>query len=175
MPKKRERSKFHRPLSEGSKVSDVFPNDPAVYITIRKTADETVNNSATLQNDDDLFFRAAPNDIWEVEYVLRYTAATTADFSWGISLPSSATFRGVANQLASGAAAATDDLLSANTQSGGNPGALGTGTEAGLWIKGIVDVSGTGGLVNFQWSQRVAEVSDTVLKAGSYMNARKIS
>ena len=51
---------------------------------VRKTADETVNNSNALQNDNHLLLALAANEVWQVELtLLLLSTSTTPDFLFG--------------------------------------------------------------------------------------------
>ena len=55
---------------------------------IRKSADETVNNSTTLQDDDELLFPIAANEVWYFEFFLLIQSSAdmeVADWKWAIS------------------------------------------------------------------------------------------
>ena len=66
---------------------------------VYKSADETVNASSTLQDDDELTFAIAANEVWEFSCVLAYVSNTTADIKFQFSLPSGATMNGFASRL----------------------------------------------------------------------------
>src|SRR4030042_1672706 len=57
---------------------------------VRKTADETVNNSIALQNDDHLLFAIGANEVWDVTLMLLVTTpSVTPFFKIGWSYPAS--------------------------------------------------------------------------------------
>lgn len=60
-------------------VTDPYEVATGSAVIARKTADEVVNNSATLQNDDHLLLALAANEVWEVEINLWYDSGTTPD------------------------------------------------------------------------------------------------
>ena len=68
---------------------------PGVMSPVRKTADETVNNSTTLQNDDHLQLALAANDIYLVElFLLQQSPSLNSDFKCGWSYPAACTING---------------------------------------------------------------------------------
>jgi len=155
---------------------DLFPNEPTTLITIIKSADEIVNNSAVLQDDDEFYFDVGSNETWEVEMVLRYMASAGADFDWDWSLPAGGTFDGVTSQLQTAAATVNDDTwrVADETGPGVGPGGLGTATPVALWIKGLIVTADTAGLAQFRWAQDTATASNATLLAGSFMVRRKV-
>ena len=176
MPKKRAKSRFRETGRVGETFSDVFPNELAVITTIRKSADEVVNNSDVLQNDDDFFFDVLEGDVWEVVITGLVTSATAADFKYDFSVPTGATVHGIVGSLQVGAAGSgTNDLAaSVDLTADDGIGTLGTGTEAAFYIRALVVVAETPGVVNFRWAQNTATASDTTLLAESWMTVRRI-
>ncbi|MEZ6330645.1 MAG: hypothetical protein R3B12_01370 [Candidatus Saccharimonadales bacterium] len=61
--------------------------------TVVKTTNETVNNSATLQNDDELKFSIGADETWTYRFVLQANSGTTPDFRFAVTAPSGATCR----------------------------------------------------------------------------------
>lgn len=56
-----------------------------------KSANESVINSITLQDDNELFFPIAANDTWVGEVSISYTAIVGSDIRVAIAAPSGAT------------------------------------------------------------------------------------
>src|SRR6266545_451259 len=59
--------------------------DATWHLIARKTTDESVTSSGVLQNDDQLLWSVAANEIWIARMYLLFTAATAGDInvSWG--------------------------------------------------------------------------------------------
>jgi hypothetical protein len=137
-----------------------------------KSADQSVTNDATVNNDTELTFTAAGSTKYLIEIVLMISCAngggtcTNGDLRYTFSLPSGSIFMsgwssaGNGNSHISGASGtenASNLPISANT------------TQSFLF-KGYVDITGAGGAVTFRWSQFVSDASTTTIKAGSYMS-----
>lgn len=145
---------------------------------VTKSADETVNNSAVLQNDDELFFTAEANKTYLIELFLLHTSVT-ADFKWGFSVPAGATVYFGPGWI--GSIAYWDSLSLAGTPvalflSGGSMSTAGGGGLAnisGLRIFAVCVMGGTAGTVNFQWAQDSAIASNNVVKANSLLRYQK--
>lgn len=60
-------------------------------VTIRKTSDETVNNSTTLQNDDALLLAMAANETWFFTVYITNNTSTTANIKFAFTVPTGAT------------------------------------------------------------------------------------
>lgn len=138
---------------------------------IVKEADETVNNNNTAQNDNELLFAVAANEVWQFEGVLFVTSGTTPDFTMTFSGPT-------------GAVGAWGAILNAN--SGGSPGTTGapiagggqlgtadsletTGTIETIRFWGAIHNGANAGNLTLQWAQNTATATDTKVLAGSYI------
>ena len=137
---------------------------------IVKEADETVNNSVAVQNDDELLFAVAANEVWQFEGLLVVSSNAAADFRL--------TFVGPTGAVGAWGATAYNSGL-ATTQSGSGGDLAGEGTHA---ITGTTDGAYTvfrfwGGIHNganagnltLQWAQGTVNASDTIVHAGSYL------
>jgi hypothetical protein len=153
----------------------------ARYIPACKTSNETVNNSSTLQNDNELLFAAEANATYLVEVHLMLTATSVnADWKMSWSLPSGTFYWGHDGNSAEGpgpywsprstASGSGAALVSTSIVSGG-----GTLTPMGAHFTAIIVIGGSGGTVNFQWAQDVATAENNTILAGSCLRAFKVS
>ena len=132
---------------------------------IVKEADETVNNSTTLQNDNELLFAVAANEVVQFEGVLMVSTDPAADFKL--------TFTGPAGAVGSFAAIYGDTLTGnadASSAALGSAAALVSGNDGSVvrfW--GGIHNGGTAGNLTLQWAQNTANVSDSKVLAGSYL------
>ena len=142
---------------------------PTQVITLLdKTSDETVNNSDTLQDDNDLTFSVAANKNYAVWGTLLVDSGTTPDVKVQWSLPASATFDGVI-QLTT--VAIGEMAESAATAIAG----VGAGTPVSAFFQGVLKVESTGGTAVIQWAQDNAGMSDTKMLEGSWMAFRLLN
>lgn len=138
---------------------------------IRKTADQTVNNSDELQDDDELFLPLGANEVWAFILLLIENSSETADIITGFAVPSGAvytgwvTLRDINDQL-EGRPFATEDTISMS--------GVGVAQIPGLFT-GIVINGATAGNLQFQWSQYIPEESDTKVLANSLLLAWKLA
>lgn len=146
---------------------------------VRKTANETVTSSTTLQNDDHLFFAIAANEIWTFECTIFYNAdADAPDLLVAFTAPTGATIRygGIGASLTTAPSAATDvDFSSVGAVA---PTTLEFGASAGdgtLFLKGIVVNGANAGNVQLQWAQKVSDVNPTRLLTNSFITAHKVA
>lgn len=153
--------------------------DQAGGVTVaRKSADETVNNSSTLQNDDHLSLSVAANETWAFDGVLLVTSVSTAsDFKLGWTVPASTTMlwamvsNANAHWLAATAGSSPGTL---NTESS-TPSAGGVAGTYGLLLRGVIRVAGTAGTVQFQWAQATLTAEDTKLLKDSHIVFRRLA
>ena len=129
---------------------------------VEKTADETVNNSATLQADDHLLFATGTNETWVILYVLRIVSTTVADFKFGLTIPSGA----------DESSAMHGSIGVGFGASFGNQTA-GVGGESPVFVYATVRIAGTSGNITLKWGQATAETSNTQVKQRSCLIAWK--
>jgi len=148
---------------------------------IVKAADETVNNSTALQDDDHLVFAVAANTSYLVEMMLLLNATgQAADWKFGWTLPVGGTmFWGsvgaatltTGNWFVQEAAGVAVIILANETQTVLINSQSGT---HGARITAIVRVAGTAGNLQFQWAQNTATVADSKILKDSTMRVTKI-
>ncbi|MEX5711822.1 carbohydrate binding domain-containing protein [Parafrankia sp. FMc6] len=144
---------------------------------VRKTANETVNTSATFQDDDHLTATVAANGVYMVEGLLIYDASTTGDIKIQWVAPAGAALDWTTAGLGSGATGAVASVdLTARTLASTPPlGGVGVGTKVAVPFRGLLVVAGTGGTFKLQWAQNSAEATDCTVYSGSHMLLRKVA
>ena len=164
-----------------------LPVGPTV---VRKTADEIVNNSVSLQNDDHLFFSIGANEVWLVEFTLMGQGAWVAGIKFGFAYPTGCfmhwgtigllefatnnyDYGQWITQSTFGNAAGIKELASeTGTMAVGLKSAT---TVTGIILRAIIINGANAGSVNLQWAQNTATAEDTKLLAGSSLVAFKLS
>lgn len=137
----------------------------------RKTSDETVNNSTTLQDDNELFVSVAANQVYKLHLMVGYSSGTTPDFKINFSLPSGATMpRSSFITGGTGAAVQHGTFTGASVV-----GIDGQGSDASLQIWGTVVMGSTAGTVTLQWAQNTLNASDTIVRSGSTLELRLVA
>lgn len=134
--------------------------------TVVKNADEVVNNSISLQDDDELSFPIGASEVWSFRFVVQANANTTPDLKFAVTAPSGA----VCSVTYSDPEGATS-----NGQYGCGVSTARLATTTGqvdlYEITGTVTNGVNPGNVTLQWAQFQLEVSDATVYAGSYVNA----
>lgn len=146
----------------------------AEFTVIDKAATETVNNSTTLQSDDDFLFTVAANTDYLVEMQLRLATSAAADwkFAWTLAgMTWDGTFEDTL-QIGSGVNLHGREAIT----SAGAIAVLASGALAAyLWRGQFIIHSGvTGGTLNFQWAQQTTEVSNTTVLKNSQMRYKSL-
>jgi hypothetical protein len=144
-------------------------------IFVRKTADETVNNSSVLQDDDHLTTAVAINTTYVVEAHVIYSSDASADIKYAWIIPAGATLswsvRGPHFSTANGGAFGASDLATTTIPNGG----LGVGSKVATHLMGLLIVGGTAGNLKLQWAQQGAAAFNTVVYTDSFLRLTKVA
>lgn len=139
--------------------------------TIRKTVDEIVNNSDVYQDDDELFFPMAANEVWAFLLIPIIYGSEYAMFHAKFTAPSEAVLAGFFIELDSDGTrfSAPLDIDSEF------PLYAGEYNSSPLLVWGLLINGATAGNLQFQWAQYTAHESDTIVRAKSLIMAWKIA
>jgi hypothetical protein len=131
---------------------------------VRKTADESVTSSTTLQNDNHLLFAVTSNGRWAVKFVLMMTQPTTNNsMAVNFTAPSGTVWR-----------------LDAGTQKSVSDGpntALSFSISQSpiiFIVEGVVTTVGTSGTFQLQWAQGSASANAMSMLTNSYLEYRPL-
>lgn len=144
---------------------------------VRKTADETVTGSTTLQNDDQLLFAVAANEAWIFELWVVFDGDASGDAKFSLVGPTGCTILWNAMVWPT-TFTGTEPLYQYYATAGGDAsakeaGTIGAGFGCPIHIKGTIVNAATAADLNFRWAQKVATGSLTV-KANSWLKAFKV-
>lgn len=140
---------------------------------IIKNTDETLNNSATLQNDDVLAMSIEANSAYYMHLVLGYSASVVADFKWGFTGP--AGYGGNSNIVYLDPGGGTQLIGSYAITSTRIVAAQGVGAPFCLAEEhAIVTTAGTAGTLQVQWAQNTQEATNLVVYASSFLSLLKV-
>ena len=149
--------------------------------TVRVTADNTANNTAAFANVTNMSIALAANDVWMLDMVLIGESPTAADIRYAWTFPVDCTMRwgnrGSAQDNAGldpsgGAMPTTYNLDGPITW---QPSFSGHAAAVPISMYGLVTNGANAGTLQLQFSQLVATVADTHVRAGTFMNATKVS
>ena len=140
-----------------------------------KAANETVNNSTTLQADDELLLTFSRNCIHVVRASIIHNSNSTADFKFRFnettgSVGATAAFDVIA--IPAGGAGLTIQSGTVGTVFTGE----GAGADRAMVVQGWISLGGTNnGTLKVEWAQNTADASNTQVKANSWLELRRIS
>lgn len=152
----------------------------ALGIAVRKTSNETVTSSTTLQNDDQLMLPVAASAVYIMDAVIFYSGHTAnlGGLKLGWTGPSGATMRwnNFANNF--GVAPAETQYNISSEPIGGTPrgiGTIGAGNIAACRPSGTLAVSTTSGNLQLQWAQWLSNAVGTIVHADSVLRLFRIA
>jgi len=137
---------------------------PSVIVSkVRKTADQTVNNSAVYVNDTHLVLPVAGNETWDILTVLKFITGGVPDLKLRFIIPAGSSITAYSmNLIANGAVwGATDFDFT------GDKKINGSGATGVIGFRALYIGAGSAGNVQLQWAQNTADVSDTKVLIGS--------
>ena len=131
------------------------------------TADQTVNNSATLVTVPEFKIPVGKYERFICRWNLFYTTNVAADLKYFVDIPASPTLFRLA---LTGVNPKAEELSEAPLTAEGSGVAIATdtGTDGFLQLNGIVNNGANAGDIIFQFAQNGAHASDTKILAGSY-------
>lgn len=151
--------------------------DADEVLNVVKTANQTVNNSAVLVDDSELFIPVAALTTYVFTAMVLFTSGTTPDIKYGFTFPALATCQWGSVRLVSSASPTGDaDFGSYSSATSGTSvvAAAGTGGDQIATVMGTLVVGATSGTLRLQWAQNTATASNTVVYLGSYLTANRV-
>ncbi len=152
-----------------------FNTYPIQQQHVVKPSNESVSSSTTLQNDDHLLLPVSSNTMYFIQGMFVISGAEAADMLFQWSVPSGAVFNWASDTLGSGASGSATGQVSRSAQGNTNQPAFGliASTITVVPIKGFLVVGSTGGVLRARWCQNASSATATIMRAGSYLMARR--
>lgn len=148
-------------------------NGSASTALVEKDADETVNNSNSLQDDDHLKYTMAADTAYAIEMSIHYTSPTGGpDFRYAFTIPAGASMNLMGQGFTGATAVANCRIIVSGTA------CVLSGSATPDWtisVIGIVQTAGTPGDFQLQWAQNSATAVDTVVKKNSWMKVATLT
>lgn len=148
----------------------ILASDIKVPRYIAKTSSEIVNNSNTLQNDNELFIALAVG-VYRIEAFIHFTTNTAADFrcAW----TTTGTMTSIGRSVLGGGTsmtAVTDSTVRNQGLAIGTANDVTGNTTASNVVREdlLIDVT-VAGTLQLQWAQQTANASDTTVTTASRM------
>lgn len=146
----------------------------AVWRTVMKTADETIQSDTTLGVDATLKVTMLANTKYAIRAKIFFDSGATGDFKWRHSGPASPTLvRLVRVHVVPGGAAYAG--VAVDTAYSSADITLNGSASAG-WVEfdAIIHNGANAGDFEFQWAQNASEAVNTTVRAGSYLDYRSL-
>ena len=141
-------------------------------VMVRKTVDESVTNSTTLQNDDNLKISLAANDAYEFSGMLFVSSTNaTPDVKVTFTVPSGATIRWFGEGFGDGYSVSADCVEASGTTFTITLAA--NSALATVKFNGIVVNSPTAGNLQLQWAQNASNAAAVKVEARSFLIGKK--
>lgn len=144
-----------------------LPTQPQ-FLFARKTVDESVVNSSTLQDDDTLFLSLGAAETWIFEVYFTYTADNNGDLKILMDGPGTG-FWSVHPHYSG----TTQAIIPAPFAIGASARLTGTGVLRVALIKGFIVMSGSG-FLRVRWAQFSSGTSPSVVNS-SYIFAQRVA
>lgn len=140
----------------------------------RKTSDESVTSSTTLQNDDTLLLPVRASSVYRFTALVGYVGNTTGDIKLGFTFPSGATCHWAGKGASSsddgyGTTGASKHSAVFGEVSGTATSFAGSTSNLAVLIEGILITGTTAGNLTLQWAQNTSNGTATTVKAGSFL------
>lgn len=136
-----------------------------------KATDETVNNSATLQNDDELLLTVVANAKYRVDMHVIWNSNSTADWKWAWTTPTGLSGFFTATGFPAGSAT----LYTGALPWSGTGSNEGQGADVYTKFSGILITGANAGTLQFQWAQNTANASNTIVRAASFLSLLRMA
>lgn len=150
--------------------------------TITKSADESVTNSTTLQDDDDFQFAVDANGLYEIEVIIisEHTSNGSPKAQFKVPSLKTSVTEELINGVPSTSGGGSSPIFIPVTTSNTTAYQIGSGncpqeTPDQIYLKGMLRIGGTGGTCKLRWAQLVGDATATKFLAGSYLKYTKLN
>jgi hypothetical protein len=144
------------------------PLATGVWTEVLKTADETVNNSTTLQADDTLTFSMSASTVYRFEMHAMFSCQAASDFKFGFTGPASPGLMQIIKEYGA-TTSVTQNAAIAYETTGITISAVSAFT-AQVRLEGIIQNGVNSGPFQFTWAQNVAVAENTICERGSWLH-----
>lgn len=135
-------------------------------LVARKTADESVTNNATLQDDDQLQIQAAANSAYRLRLNAVHNSPAAAGLRIGLAGPAGVSFSRVKFEAGPNASLQVGVIAAGSAPT--TSGVTGTAADSPLEMVATVTTT-TAGVIKFQWAQATANATASIIRAGAFL------
>jgi hypothetical protein len=147
----------------------------AVWSTVVKTADETIQSDTTLTVDTHLKFAMLANTKYAIRARILLITGSTGDFKWRHAGPASPTRVRVKRASIGGTGTAYAGIEVDVAYSAADIVVAGSAGTAWVEFDAVISNGANAGNFEFQWAQNASEAVDTTVLAGSYLEHRVVA
>lgn len=140
---------------------DALAGGGQTFARIIKKVDETLTNTTTIQDDDELLFTPDINKRYRIEMKLRINSNSFADFKFQFFVPTGSSIRGA------GSGSWSSSSLIPDVDSTISVALATNNLNQALMLTFYVKVGGTAGNVVFQWAPNIVNGGLTKVLQGS--------
>lgn len=142
-----------------------------------KTANQSVTNSTTTVNDNDLYINVDPSEVWGFDVTLLYSGTTGGDIRYGFTFPTGATCpwgRIGPNTSLTTEAIGFDSTVASGTIFGG--GGNGASNVIVARLHGTITNGANAGTLQVIFAQATAVAAESAtLRIGSHIRATRLA
>ncbi|MFF4779403.1 hypothetical protein ACFY05_41970 [Microtetraspora fusca] len=141
-----------------------------------KAADKSIASNTVLQDDDHLFLALAANTRYLIESMIRYNGLSgPVDFKVGWSAPAGATFDWVCDGLDPNVTGPTGGVSRNRLTLADTASAATISADAFILARGVLTTAAVAGNLQFRWAQDSSNSNALVVRAGSLLQATRLT
>lgn len=160
-------------INAGKRITTALLN-AMIPVTVYKSADQTVNNSATLVDAADLSFTADANATYRIRLWASYSSNTTPDIKFNWTIPSGASMQRYTLGPPVGTTDTTTTTVTMRRRSSTDAPQGGDGnTNFTTYNEEVILRTTNSGDVKLRFAQNTANASDTILRADTFIEYRR--
>jgi len=125
-----------------------------------KSADETIDTSTVMQNDDELVVAVQANTTYKFVLILMINSVAAADFKWQMALPAGASGDSINGIHRQDAFVSITDITASHTLTS-------NAVDEAIVVTGRIIIAGTAGNAQLQWAQNTSNAGDTTVLQGA--------
>jgi hypothetical protein len=149
-------------------------NTAVMHLAARKSSDESIASSVTLQDDNDLILPVAANEVWQLRYILKVTIPVTPQLKMAFTFPASGDISLSGTEF-NAAGTLTKISFQGTTTPTATQDFLGSTSNRDIVLDGVFVNAGNAGNLVLQWAQNVSNASATIMKANSTLWVVKLA
>jgi hypothetical protein len=141
----------------------------------RASDSSSITNTTTLAVDPVLLLAMPANTKWEIHSQIIYNGGTGGDFTVGWNGPSGSSFTWSLGGLDPAGTGVTGSINRQTLQFSDSSTIAAVGTAVAADVTGLLVISTTAGNFQLKWAQGTSNGTATLVKAGSFIIARRVA